>query len=337
MTDNSMIDCNNVETNASAQPRSSFRADLSHRYGLLRFSGDDAQTFLQGQLTCDMRTITAEQASYGSYCSPKGRVLANFVLWQYDQSYFMQLPLSLCESIHKKLSLYKLRAKVTIENVSQDYHCTGVVGPETSNILSQLVESLPDLSRSLQFIANDKIGIVYLAADRVQIVTTIQNSASISEILNQSVSLAGINDWERLAIHAGIPVILPQTQEAFLPQMINLDAIGGLSFKKGCYPGQEIVARTRYLGKLKRRMYLCFIVKADKSDTVNTVNPGDSLYSSDMPDQACGSIVNAVKSFDNGFDVLAVIQQSSIDDGEIHYGSLQGPVLQIKPLPYSLP
>ena len=110
-----------------------------------------------------------------------------------------------------------------------------------------------------------------------------------------------------------------------------MDAIGGISFKKGCYPGQEIVARTQYLGKLKRRMFLAHI------PAVEAVKAGDELYSTDMDDQSSGNIVNAALSPNGGFDILAVIQQSSVDSCQIHWQSLQGPVLQIKSLPYSLP
>jgi len=125
-------------------------------------------------------------------------------------------------------------------------------------------------------------------------------------------------------------MILSETQDEFLPQMINLDSIGGISFKKGCYPGQEIVARTQYLGKLKRRMFLAHI------STTEAIRAGDALYSSDMDDQSSGNILNVAVSPNGGFDVLAVIQQSSVDSNEIHWRSLSGPVLEIKALPYSV-
>ncbi|HRB22112.1 MAG TPA: folate-binding protein, partial [Nitrosomonas sp.] len=178
MTDSSIIHLDHIATKSLLPEGSAFIVTLSNHYGLIRFSGEDAQTFLQGQLTCDLRHITAEQASYGGYCTPKGRVLANFLLWQCDHSYFMQLPVSLCDSIQKKLSLYKLRARVSIENVSQDYTCIGLVGPQATKILGALLTSIPAFDHSLQFIFNDKIAVVYFASDRIQLILPKENAES---------------------------------------------------------------------------------------------------------------------------------------------------------------
>ncbi len=136
--------------------------------------------------------------------------------------------------------------------------------------------------------------------------------------------------WDWLKIRAGIPAITLSTQEQFIPQMVNLEAIGGVSFHKGCYPGQEIVARTQYLGKIKRRMYLANI------RSVRPVAAGDELFSADMAEQSSGMVVNAAPAPDGGFDVLAVIQTSSVGAGEIYWKTLDGPALKIMPLPYSV-
>ncbi|WP_244072065.1 folate-binding protein YgfZ [Nitrosomonas sp. PY1] len=306
--------------------------DLSQYYGLIQFSGEDAGTFLQNQLTCDVREVSEHQASYGGYCTPKGRVLVNFLLFRYKHRYILQLPKNLCESLQKRLSLYKLRAKVIIENVSQEYTCIGLAGSHLSQTLGRLFTSLPTLNQPLRFVDLNDHAFLCLASNRIQLISPSTNAIATWEHLHQQIQIADIAYWNHLTIQAGIPVVLMETQEKFLPQMINLDAIGALSFKKGCYPGQEIVARTQYLGKLKRRMYLCHITTSD------IVNPSDSLYCADSADQSCGSIVNATTSQSHdGYDVLAVIQQSSVEAGEIHWGSLLGPVIQIKTLPYLLP
>ena len=185
--------------------------------------------------------------------------------------------------------------------------------------------------KPLQIKHNKKISIIYFSQQYIELITSTEDAPPLWEYLNQHGKLANINLWDWLNIQSAIPVILPETQEMFLPQMINLDAIGGISFKKGCYPGQEIVARTQYLGKLKRRMYLAHVATAD------TIKPGDPLYSCDMNHQSSGNIVNIAPSPYGDFDVLAVIQQSSVETCEIHWQSLQGPSLQIKPLPYPLP
>ncbi|MBI2289829.1 MAG: folate-binding protein YgfZ, partial [Betaproteobacteria bacterium] len=134
--------------------------------------------------------------------------------------------------------------------------------------------------------------------------------------------------WDWLDIRAGIPFITPATQDQFVPQMANLDAIGGVSFNKGCYPGQEIVARMHYLGRLKQRMYLASVA-ADEAP-----QPGDKLYSADTGEQSCGMIVNAAAAPDGGFDMLAVMQIESAQRGEVHWKSPDGPRLKFSDLPY---
>jgi len=135
--------------------------------------------------------------------------------------------------------------------------------------------------------------------------------------------------WDWLRLSAGIPMIVTATQEQFVPQMVNLEVIGGVSFQKGCYPGQEIVARSQYLGKLKRRMFL--------AHTDSDARPGDNLYSPDMEGQATGMVVNAAPSPEGGYDLLAVVQVESARTQELRLGGLGGASLALKPLPYSLP
>ena len=305
-------------------------ADLSH-YGLIRCSGDDAQTFLQSQLSCDIRKVNLQQAQYGSYCTPQGRVLASFLLWRQGDDYLMQLPVSLTTSIQKRLALYVLRTKVQFTDANDALIRIGIAGPNAATSIEEITGSPCNSDQPLQVAHHEKISVLYLSQQRMELITTAENAPVLWERLNQHAKPVGANCWDWLNIQCAIPVILPETQEAFLPQMINLDAIGGVSFKKGCYPGQEIVARTQYLGKLKRRMFLAHIT------TTDTIKAGDALYSTDMNNQSSGNIVNVAPSPHGGFDVLAVIQQSSVATCEIHWQSLQGPMLKIKPLPYSLP
>lgn len=305
-------------------------ADLSH-YSLIRFSGEDAKTFLQSQFTCDIREINPHKAQYGSYCTPKGRILATFLLWQQGDDFLMQLPASLAAAIQKRLSIYVLRAKVTITDASDDWIRVGIAGPRAIALLDTVTGTSSSFSQSLQVMHDNEISKLYLSQQRIELITTPGNAPELWNRLSQHAKNIGAGCWDWLTITSGIPVILPETQEMFLPQMVNLDAIGGVSFKKGCYPGQEIVARTQYLGKLKRRMFLAHI------NTAQTVTAGDALYSSDMKDQSSGNIVNAASSPQGGFDVLAVIQQSSVDTCPVHWQSLQGPVLEIESLPYPLP
>ncbi len=303
--------------------------DLSH-YGLIHFSGEDAHTFLQSQLSCDVREISLQKAQYGSYCTPKGRILASFLLWQQGNDCLMQLPISMCASIQKRLSLYVLRAKVQLNDASDTLIRIGIAGKNAVAMIEEIIDSQLNPYQPMHVMHTEKISILFLSQHRMELIIPAENAPIIWERLAQFTKPVGISSWDWLNIQDGIPMILPETQDEFLPQMINLDSIGGISFKKGCYPGQEIVARTQYLGKLKRRMFLAHI------STTEVIRAGDALYSSDMDDQSSGNILNAVLSPNGGFDVLAVIQQSSVDSNEIHWQSLSGPILEIEVLPYSV-
>ncbi len=301
-------------------------ADLSH-FGLIHFSGDDAKAFLQGQLSCDVRKIDSSNAQYGSYCTPKGRMLASFLIWHGD-GYIMQLPFSLQMAIHKRLSMFVLRAKVELADSSDTLVRMGVAGSRAAALLAEVLGTVPDTH--LGVIHSEQGSIIRLAQDRFELVTLPERAPALWEHLSKEATPVGAPCWNWLEIKAGIPVITPATQEQFIPQMANLEAIGGVSFQKGCYPGQEIVARTQYLGKVKRRMYLANI------QSLNPVAAGDELFSTDMTGQSSGMVVNAAPSPDGGFDVLAVIQISSVETGKIHWKELDGPTLEIVPLPYSL-
>ena len=302
--------------------------DLSHN-GLLAFSGEDAQSFLQNQLSCDVNLINASQAQYGSYCTPKGRVLANFILWQNGGEWLMRLPASLCASIQKRLSLFVLRSKVHISARSDQSIRFGVAGDKARAVVAQVMQTKLDTCKPLQLLPTAQADILYHDRSRIEIIVTPEHAQTIWKQLRQHVQPAGAASWDWHAVQAGIPVITPPTQETFLPQMINLDLIGGVSFKKGCYPGQEIVARTQYLGKLKRRMYLAHI------GTSEPVCAGDELFDAQFDTQACGQIVNAAPAPNDGYDVLAVIQQSSIDTSAITWKKPQGCILVINELHYT--
>jgi folate-binding protein YgfZ len=320
----------NIATELQETPTTTVMADLSH-HSVIRFSGEDAKTFLQSQLSCDIQEINPNQAQYGSYCTPKGRILTTFLLWQQQDDLLMQLPAGLSAAIQKRLTMYVLRAKVRLTDASNDLIRIGVAGPDAAMLVKDVTGLTCHCDHPLQVTQDGALSALCLAPQRIELITPVENAPELWQRLDQQAKPVGADCWNWLDIESGIPVILPETQEMFLPQMVNLDAIGGVSFKKGCYPGQEIVARTQYLGKLKRRMFLAHI------GSTQTIQAGDALYSSDMEDQSSGNIVNAIPSPQGGFDVLAVIQQSSVDTGEIHWQSLQGPTLEIKPLPYSLP
>jgi tRNA-modifying protein YgfZ len=299
------------------------------QFGMLRVSGTDAETFLQNLLSNDIREVSATRAQFSSLNSPKGRILATMLILREGDDYLLQLPRALCEPIRKKLSMYVLRSKVRIGDAGNEIVTLGLSGMDAPAILSAKFDALPQDHLGCH---STGLGSVIKIGDmRWQLYTTAQNANLIWTEISRKARPVGSVCWDWLNIRSGIPVILSQTQEQFVAQMANFDLVNGLNFNKGCYPGQEIVARTQYLGKLKRRMYLAHI------DTANSPHAGDELYSAEMEGQPSGMIVNSAPAPVSGYDVLAVIQTSSRESQTLHWNSPQGATLQFLPMPYPLP
>jgi hypothetical protein len=298
------------------------------QFGTLRVSGEDAQSFLQNMLSNDIGEVGAARAQLSSLNSPKGRMLASMMICRDGADYLLQLPKALCEPIRKKLSMYVLRAKVKISDASDEIVSLGLSGTAASDVLGGLFGGLPQ--QFLGCASNEQASVLRFDDARFQINTTAQHAPALWETLSQHAQPVGSPCWDWLNIRSGLPFILPQTQEQFVAQMVNFDLIGGINFKKGCYPGQEIVARMQYLGKLKRRMYLAHVGGDDAPQA------GDELLSADMEGQASGMVVNAAPAPGGGFDLLAVIQISSRETQLVHLDSLQGRALQYLSLPYPL-
>lgn len=261
-------------------------------YALLTFSGPDAPAFLQGQLTCDVLALKPGSSTYGGYCNPKGRLLATFLLIADATGFVMMLPAALAEPIRKRLAMYILRSKVKLEDISATHVACGEPGSRAASALH-----IPG-QRHLAILPRAQAA--DLAADG--------------------------GTWAAADIAAGIPFITPATQEEFVPQMVNLDLIGGLSYSKGCYPGQEIVARMHYLGRLKQRMYRVSI------DAENVL-VGQTVYCDALGDQSSGMILSAMR-IENSWDALAVLQTAHAHTSPTHLGTADGPLLQVTTLPY---
>ena len=312
----------------AAAQNSAVLCDLG-QFGTLRVSDEDAQTFLQNLLSNDIREVSHTRAQFSSFNSAKGRVLATMLIWRDGDDYLLQLPRSLIEAILKKLSMYVLRAKVKISDASNEIISLGLSGADIQEILHGQYGELPQ--QQLGLTKTDFGSVMKINDTRFQINTSVPHAARLWATLSSHAQPVGSVCWDWLNIRSGIPVILPKTQEQFVAQMVNLELIGGVNFKKGCYPGQEIVARMQYLGKLKRRMYLAHL------DSGDAPQAGDELFSADMEGQSSGMIVNAAPAPGGGYDVLASVQTSSYETQKMHWKSLQGETLQFLPLPYSLP
>jgi folate-binding protein YgfZ len=298
------------------------------QFGLVRFSGEEAQDFLHNQLTCDVSALKPGRSTYGAYCTPKGRVLVTFLLWRAAEGYFMQLPSSLREPIQKQISKYILRSKVKAADATPEWALLGVMGKDAAALAQRVAGKVPQAVHELA--QTPEAMVIRLPGDRFEIVAARNKAPSVLESLAAGSEKADAEQWQREIIRAGVPVILPPTQEEFVPQMVNLDLIGGVSYDKGCYPGQEIVARMHYRGTLKQRMYLASIGSREQPQ------PGEKLYSPDFGEQACGTVVNTARSPEGGHDLLAVVQISAAGRGNLHWKAPDGPQLRLLQLPYSV-
>ncbi|MBU2642193.1 MAG: folate-binding protein [Gammaproteobacteria bacterium] len=301
-------------------------ADLS-QLGVIAFTGDDAATFLQNQLTNDVRNLHADNAQWNGYCSPKGRLLGNFLMWRQADDYCLQLAGDILPGVQKRLAMFIMRAKVQVRDASDESVRLVVAGKQAAAVVSAALGAIPEAAmRSLAVAAGQ---VIRVGDDKFVLSIAPERAAAVWQTLRGSASPVGAPVWDWLRLNSGIPMIVGATQELFVPQMVNLEVIGGVSFQKGCYPGQEIVARSQYLGKLKRRMFLAH-VDAEAA-------PGDALYSVDMDGQATGTVVNAAPAPDGGFDVLVVAQVESANTQTLHLKAADGAALTLKPLPYALP
>lgn len=304
----------------AAARNGSVLADLSH-FDVIQFAGEEAESFLQGQLSCDVRDARLDHATLGSYCTPKGRMLATFLLWRTDEGFQMQLPAALREAIQKRISMYVMRAKVKVSNVSENSVRIGVAGE---------FAALPVPNQDYGVVQHEGVRVIRLPGNRYEIIASPDAAEGIWSGLKSSCTPVGSGRWEWLEIQAGIPCVYPATQEQFVPQMLNLELIGGVSFTKGCYPGQEIVARSHYLGKVKRRMVLAHL------DTDELPVAGDHLHGEGPAEQSPGMIVNAQPSPEGGCDVLAVILSTALEAGSVRWKTADGPVLEMRALPYTV-
>jgi len=295
--------------------------------GALAVSGADAATFLQGQLTNDVAALAPGSGQMAAWCSPKGRVLANFTVRCIAGDHFeLLLPRLLLDTALRRLSLFVLRAEVTLRDASDAAIRIGIGGPAAARCLASLAGAAPALQR---WTAIEGGSLAALPGSRFIASVEPDLAPKLWTRLGSAARAAGFPCWRWLTIRAGVPVILPPTQDQFIPQMLNLDALGGISFHKGCYTGQEIVARTQYLGRLKERLALAHTVAAPV--------PGTRLYAPAFGAQPCGTVVNAGPAPDGGTDLLGVAQLAAIAAGELHAGAPDGAALALRPLPYAVP
>ncbi|WP_034297314.1 folate-binding protein YgfZ [Herbaspirillum sp. RV1423] len=299
--------------------------------GLISLTGDDAASFLHNQITNDVEKLDLATARLAGYCTPKGRLLATFLMWKDAGQIVLELPHALQPAIQKRLQMFVLRAKAKLADIGEQRVVLGLAGNTAAEALQQWFPQLP--AQPYGKTDNDNGTLVRVAdsrrSPRYQWITTLEQAMAAWPVLTQKLSASGAHAWRLGDIYAGVPTITQPTQEQFVPQMINFELIGGVNFKKGCYPGQEIVARSQYLGKLKRRSVLALVASGQ-------VQPGAEVFSSEDPGQPCGMVVNAEPDGAGNSACLVEIKLAASESGSIHLGAVDGPALQLQTLPYEL-
>lgn len=314
-----------------------FVASVSDQ-GLIAVAGDDAASFLHSQLTNDVEHLAPDEVRLAGYCTPKGRLQASFLMWRATtgagDTIFLQLPREIQPPLQKRLTMFVMRAKAKLSDatdVSANEVVLGLGGGMAEAVLQTWFDALPAQPYAK---VEHPLGTLLRLADafgaaRYLWLTSAETAATVAPVLADRLNVGGNDAWRLAEIHAGIPQVSAATQEQFVPQMVNLELLGGVNFKKGCYPGQEIVARSQYLGKLKRRTALVRIADA-------AVAPGAEVFAAADPSQPCGMVVNCAANGEGGFDALVEMKLEALEQGAVRLGAADGAALAFLPMPYAL-
>ena len=300
-----------------------FFSPLSHE-GVLAVRGSDAGKFLQGQLTCNLNYLDQEHAGLGARCMVKGRMQSSFRIVPEGNGFLLAMASELLEPQLADLKKYAVFSKATLADESQAWSRFGL--QQGDNALQALGLSVPEADGDT--CRHEGLIAIRASAERVELWAPAERADAVRKQLCDRLPEGTLNDWLLGQIRAGIGQVMGPTREVFIPQMINLQAVGGVSFKKGCYTGQEIVARMQYLGKLKRRQYRLSLEEGEAPA------PGSEIFSP-VHASSVGEVVIAA-STGKGCELLAVLSADSVEDDNLHLGSLEGPRLTLLSLPYEL-
>ena len=292
--------------------------------------GADAATFLNGQLSNDVTSLQPGAAQWTSYNSPKGRMLANPLLWRpaAGPAYRLALPADVAAAVRKRLQMFVLRSKVVLKDPDA-LTAIGVGGPGAAAAVAGVLGRPPAVMRVTEATTGGAAAIG-LADGRVLVIVPAGEAGDSGARRSAVAPPAPETVWRWLAIRAGVAQIVAPAQDRHVAQTANWEVVGGVSFTKGCYTGQEIIARAQHLGIVKERAHP-FHAPAPAPA------PATPLYSPPFGDQACGSVLDAVDVPEGGSDLLAVAQLAAVESGDIRLGAPDGPRLVRLPLPYTLP
>lgn len=302
---------------------SAFFCTLTHE-GVLAVRGSDAGKFLQGQLTCNINYLSDEHASLGARCMVKGRMQSSFRILPQGDGYLLAMACELIEAQLADLKKYAVFSKATLSDESAAWVRFGVQQGDAA--LQALGVAPADHAGATA--RGDGLIAVRVSSGRCELWVAAAQADSTAQVLAATLPQGSLNDWLLGQVRAGIGQVMGPTRELFIPQMINLQAVDGVSFKKGCYTGQEIVARMQYLGKLKRRQYRLALDGAD------VPQPGTGIFSP-THGSSVGEVVFGAGTGSN-VELLAVLSADAVADDNLHLGSLEGPRLTLLDLPYEL-
>ncbi|WP_019560753.1 MULTISPECIES: folate-binding protein YgfZ [Caldimonas] len=288
--------------------------------GVIHASGEDAASFLHGQLTQDIVHLPRGEARLAGYCSPKGRLLATFVVWrEADDRIALVCSADLLASTLKRLSMFVLRAKVQLSDVSSHWRVWAWVGEAVRQTAPAQPWALTDFEGGRLIRLPDVAGQARAL--------WVGPSATLAPALQARGPLDEAG-WLWLEVQSGIPRITAATVDQFVPQMVNLESVGGVHFKKGCYPGQEVVARSQFRGTIKRRGFLVHGPVA--------LAPGQDIFHSADPAQPSGLVVLAAPDPRGGSAGLVELKLSATEGGTLHAAAMDTPALRLSPVPYPL-
>jgi folate-binding protein YgfZ len=288
---------------------------------LLRAEGPDATSFLQGQLTQDLASLGSGEARLAGYCSAKGRLLASFVVWRLDaDTLLLACSADLAATLLKRLSMFVLRAKCKLSDAGEARLLFGLAGPAAT---AWLGDAAPAAPWQLAQLGDAQVVRLPDADGTARYLWSAPGGTPVPAL-----PALAADAWQWLEVRSGVPRITAATVEQFVPQMINLELLGGVSFKKGCYPGQEVVARSQYRGTLKRRGFLF--------EAAAAAVPAQEVFHSADPGQPAGLVVNAA-SYGGRHAALVELKIAARGGGSLHLGSADGALLQPQPMPYAVP
>lgn len=292
--------------------------ELQHM-GVIRVAGVDASSFLQGQLTQDVLQMGPSEARLAAFCNSKGRMQASFVVFKRSPDELLLVcSRDILAVTLKRLSMFVMRAKAKLSDASDEFMLYGLMGEA---VAAHGAQGDKTWSRT----DSGAAAVVVLPAG-AGVLRALWCAPSGSPVPAGMPVAAGA--WAWVSVRSGVAMITQPVFEAFVPQMLNYESIGGVNFKKGCYPGQEVVARSQFRGTLKRRAY---VAHADAA-----LSPGQEIFHSADTEQACGLVVAACAAPEGGFDAIISMQTAAADGGSLHAGEAEGTTLSLLPLPYPL-